>query len=400
MLLLRRLSLLTIALVPALALAACGGDGDGLDTDYPSAGEDRFESTQATVQLELTAPGVSALPVALGALETVELEGPLLVKRGDPQDEDGDGKVEVPTEILEMALSGTASFGPVTVRESPDRESKGMVEQREPGQDAPADSFFDVFVEIDIEDITNFTVHNEEPLRMEATLTDLPPAEGDEYLDAQGRPLPIFTESGVEIGRVVDALHIPNPGPGPGPGPGGGSPEATPTETPEETPQETPTPEPSADQVLIDERVGCQHRGPGNSVVLKLMFLTLFATSSEGRSHDAPARPALFVSLAAEDGAAGFGGLPALGQGEPVVGATVTVTASGTGLLPGEESERAVTNSKGEARVEFGINKFGSYELEVVEVAAADGTRYQFHPDSNLSERFEVGQTCNPPEGW
>ena len=82
------------------------------------------------------------------------------------------------------------------------------------------------------------------------------------------------------------------------------------------------------------------------------------------------------------------------------MGATVTVNASGTGLLPGEESERALTNAQGEARAEFGINKFGEYELTVVEVAGADGTRYQFDPASNLSETFEVGQTCNSPEGW
>ncbi len=59
-----------LVLLLALALAACGdgddgGDGDGgdgLDTDYPPAGEDRFENTRATVEIEVTLPGVAALP--------------------------------------------------------------------------------------------------------------------------------------------------------------------------------------------------------------------------------------------------------------------------------------------------------------------------------------------------
>ena len=65
----RRPLFLGFALVLSLALAlvACGnddgaGDGLGLDTDYPPAGEDRFENTKATVEIQVTLPGVAALP--------------------------------------------------------------------------------------------------------------------------------------------------------------------------------------------------------------------------------------------------------------------------------------------------------------------------------------------------
>ena len=388
-----------LAVVGAVALASCGGDDDGLDSDYPSAGEDRFELTRATVEIEYTLDGVSAVPVA-GALERIELQGPTLITRSSPQDKDGDGRVEVATEIAEMELTGTATFGPLTVRLNPDESSTGMVEQQQPGEDFPADSFFDVFVQVELPSANGgntVVAKNEEPLRMVAELTDLPPGEDDEYRTAGGEPVPLVSvnDATLRLGRIVDALHIPNPAPGPG----GGSPEATPTETPTEEPEETPTAQPSVEQVLVDELVGCEHRGPGDSVIEKLMFLFLIAEALQGR-HDDPDEPALLVLLTDEGSLPSLGHLPRLGEQVPLAGATVTVTASGAGLLPGEESERAVSNAEGEARTEFGINKFGSYELTVVEVAAADGTRYQFHPDSKLTETFEVGQTCDPPEGW
>src|SRR3990172_8567201 len=92
-----------LAAVAVAALASCGDDGGGLDSDYPSAGEDRFELTRATVEIEYTLDGVSAVPVA-GALERIELQGPTLITHSSPQDKDGDGRVEGATEIAEMEL--------------------------------------------------------------------------------------------------------------------------------------------------------------------------------------------------------------------------------------------------------------------------------------------------------
>ena len=386
-----------LIVVAAAALASCGGDedGGGLDSDYPAAGEDRFELTRATVEIEYTFDSVAALPVA-GALERIELQGPTRISRSDPQDKDGDGRVEVATEIVEMELTGTASFGSLTVRLNPDESPTGMVEQQQPGKDFPADSFFDVFVQVELPSAnggSNVIGLNEEPLRMEAELTNLPPGEGDEYRTAGGEAVPLVSvnDATLRLGRIVDALHIPNPAPGPGA-------TETPEKTPTEEPEETPTGEPSVYQALVDELVGCQHRGPGDSVLQKLVYIFL-VDSSQSRDHGAD--DPLALVLVTEEGAAPQAednAAPA--AKEPLAGATVTVTASGAGLLPGEESERAVTNTEGKARTEHSINKFGSYELTVVEVAAADGTRYQFAPDSKLTETFEVGQTCNSPEGW
>jgi len=227
---------LAMALAVGLALGGCGGGGKKAGTDYPAAGDDTFENTKATVHIEITPEGAAGPggPL-LQQLETVELEGPARIHRGDPQ-LDGDVYV-VPTEIMEMELTGTASFGDVTVRESAEKPSTGEVRQRKKGEDSPADSFFDIFFEVDIPDL-DMTLHNEEAMHMAAELHDLPPAEGDAYMGEDERPL--YTAAGLQVGRIVDALHIPNPPP-----PGGGTEEPTSEGTQEPTEGAATATEPS-----------------------------------------------------------------------------------------------------------------------------------------------------------
>jgi hypothetical protein len=160
----------------------------------------------------------------------------------------------VPTEILDMTLTGTSSFGPVTVSASPDQQSTGEVCQQEVGQDFPATSFFDVYVMVDLPDL-DMTLHNEEAMHMEATLSSLPPAEGDEYRGEDDRPL--YTPAGLQVGRIVDALHIPEPGED------GDGEEAAPTPTEEEA---APTPtEPTGGGATSEGY--CEH-GTTTSVLL------------------------------------------------------------------------------------------------------------------------------------
>ncbi len=270
----RRPSFLGFALVLllTLALAACGDDDGGgggldLDTDYPPAGEDRFENTRATVEIEVTLPGVAALPF-VKQTETVELEGPMLVLRSDPQDADGDGLVDIETEIVELTLTGTSSFGPIEVRQSPDRRSMGLVEQQEPGQDTPADSFFDIFLEVEILDIGLVGFH-EEAIRMEAVLVEFPPGFLDQYEGALALPTPLLSvDSKEEFALILDALHVPNPPPE-----DGEPPTPTPTPTPEATP--TPTPTPAEEQPEPAISIGCDHRIPGqeSDVIVKITNL-------------------------------------------------------------------------------------------------------------------------------
>ena len=338
-----------MALVASLALAACGDDDKGgAGTDYPAAGEDRFERTTASVQIEVSAEGAAAGAVRLQQLETVELEGPARVTRSDPT-LDGDVYV-VTTEIVEMELTGSASFGDVIVRQSTQDQSMGEVRQREPGQDFPADSFFDVFVEVEVPGL-GMTLHNEEPLRMEAELTDLPPGEGDGYRGEDDRPL--YTPAGLQVGRIVDALHIPNPPAATG------EPGATATEEATEEAAATATEPSGGDQVEATQTMGCEHTQPGvQSDLLDLILL-------------------IFVGA------------------EPVEGATVRATAFGTGVL--ETTAEGVTDAQGQARLKWPINQFGAKTARIDEVIGPDGSPLELSPSSQREANFTVGQTCTKP---
>lgn len=192
-------------------LAACGDGGSEPGTSYPPAGEDRFDATSATIQIELSLAGASLGATTLQGLETVELRGPALIMRGDPQ-LGGDGRYFVETEIVSMELTGASSIGTIIVRQSPRNRSLGEVRQQQVGVDFPADSFFDVFVEIELVDLGMTAENAFDPLRLGATLSALPPAEGDEYRTRDTTPVGIQTVGeGRQIGRIVDALHIPRP---------------------------------------------------------------------------------------------------------------------------------------------------------------------------------------------
>jgi hypothetical protein len=330
-----------LVLLLTLALAACGDDdggGDGLDTDYPSAGEDRFENTKATVEIEVTLPGVAALPFVGRQTETVELEGPTLVLRGDPQDADNDGLVDIETEIVELTLTGTSSFGPIEVRQSPERRSMGMVEQQEPGQDTPADSFFDIFLEVEVMDIGLVGFH-EEAIRMEAELIEFPPGFLDQYEGALALPTPLLSvDSKEEFALILDALHVPNPPPE-----DGETPEATPTPTPtpEATPTPTPTPTPAEEQPEPAISIGCDHRIPNqeSDVIVKITNLQ---------------------------------------PGQIVTGTVTGPSVIGDGLF----SASAGDDGTAEARVP--ISQFGIYNVNV------DGV-------DGLSGSIDVGDVCTAP---
>jgi hypothetical protein len=284
----RLLVSLCLSVVAAFALTACGGgdddgSGDGPSTSYPAAGDDVFENTHATVEIEITQEGAAGLGAPLlTQLETIELEGPTTVTRSDPR-LDGDVYV-VDTEIVEMELRGEGSFGPVIVRESPDRESKGEVRQQSAGQDFPAESFFDVYVTVELPNVsvhaggivaTEFSsstigaallLHNEEPLHMVSELNSLPPEKGERYRGEDDRPL--YTPAAIQVGRIIDALHIPDPD------------SEAPTEEPEatNTSEAAPTAAPAATNTPAaapgaKTKGGCTH-GTGQSV-LHILFYDL-----------------------------------------------------------------------------------------------------------------------------
>lgn len=125
---------------------------------FPTQGEDQFHSA-----ITLGFAPLCILP----PMSSVIGFGPTVIQREDPITLP-DGRAQIPTEMVEMTLQGVlfggSLMGPVTIRESPDRPSPGNITELEAGTDFPAESFFDVFIEVDIPG--GITLINNDPIPM------------------------------------------------------------------------------------------------------------------------------------------------------------------------------------------------------------------------------------------
>jgi len=164
---------------------------------YPPAGLDYMDPTTATIELEI----IDMFN------EVLTFEGPTTVSRSDPYDP-GDGRIKIDTEIVSMELTKTSvNIGEIMIIESPSKESSGAVQQLSSGEDFPADSFFDVYVEIQ----TPFgTLHNDDPVFMYATIHSIPPW-GSTY-ESLPEPIPVKDEENNIVGFIKHVSHkIPPP---------------------------------------------------------------------------------------------------------------------------------------------------------------------------------------------
>ena len=170
---------------------------------------DHFETSIGVA--EVICPNLSDI-VTLAGPTTVEVD---LGAIGDP---DGNAREQVPTEIVAMQLTGMSPvLGAVVVRESPTRASLGEIEELSnatPGVlDIPpftaagaADSFFDVFFEVQI--LGGVVLHNEVPKRLRSRITHKPPAVGEAYEGPVA--VRLFDENGNDTGCVLGASrHAP-----------------------------------------------------------------------------------------------------------------------------------------------------------------------------------------------
>jgi hypothetical protein len=171
-------------------------------TTFPAAGTDKFESL-ATVTFDLGCTGNPANQV------DIPLAGDTTVKRLAPNDADGDGRKQIPIEIISLSLQGImpTTGDPVLMRENANLHSLGMVEDRTPGgQNFPADSFFDVFTELSLDGGQTW-MYTQDPVRMQnARILGIPPI-GSEYRSAGG-PWDVF-QGPTPVGCIVRAVHIP-----------------------------------------------------------------------------------------------------------------------------------------------------------------------------------------------
>jgi hypothetical protein len=142
-------------------------------------------------KIELDIPGIGLVrPLLSGTAKVhVYFEGANL---GQADDDDGDGRDEVQTELIELKLIGSDPLvGHVEMGLHPTKPSLGQIEERAmytPGiLDLPpftptgtADSFFDVFIEVDLPDV-GLTLYGELANRLTAVITHKPPAPCDTY---------------------------------------------------------------------------------------------------------------------------------------------------------------------------------------------------------------------------
>ncbi|MCP4012827.1 MAG: hypothetical protein GY728_06920, partial [Phycisphaeraceae bacterium] len=163
-----------------------------------------------------------------GASEVVGVDGPATVHvffegtaEGDADDDDGNTRDEVATEMVALSLAGVSSLGPIEVRLNPAIRSTGEIEELvnnnpgrldlDPFHPGDAESFFDVYFEIEIA-TPNGTVilHTESPKRMSSVITEKPPGQGNVYENLE--TIPLFDENGQPSGFAIGAgRHIPRP---------------------------------------------------------------------------------------------------------------------------------------------------------------------------------------------
>jgi hypothetical protein len=162
---------------------------------YPPAGTDTMNST-AHIELEITG----------SFTELVTALGPTVVARGMPYDP-GDGHIKIDTEIISMSLVGTSAYiGPITIIESPSKQSNGSIREQTAGVDFPADSFFDVYIEIQTMLPPPLSVlHNDIPKRMSAVINSIPPY-GSVYEGPQ--PIPLLDQNNNTVGYMLSTEHI------------------------------------------------------------------------------------------------------------------------------------------------------------------------------------------------
>jgi hypothetical protein len=158
-----------------------------------------------------------------GAQETVTLAGPTEVEViigdfGQATDFDGNGREQALAEMKRLDLAGRSSLGPMQLRlqaappttgqiEELANSSVGRLDVRPFAKSGLADSFFDVWFEVQV---GATRLRNAQAMRMAAVLSHKPPAVGEAYTNTAPVELvdPLGNPTGIRLVRVE---HVPEP---------------------------------------------------------------------------------------------------------------------------------------------------------------------------------------------
>ncbi|MCP3982157.1 MAG: hypothetical protein GY716_22855 [bacterium] len=119
-------------------------------------------------------------------------------------------------QISEMELQGFDPFlGGFTVRLNPDQPSQGQSVSQFPGHGTyAADSFFDVFFEVSLDDL-GILLRNDQPLPVQAGpngpsngIRNVPPDPNTPFDSPPGLSVPLIDQGGTPVGQVSDVQHI------------------------------------------------------------------------------------------------------------------------------------------------------------------------------------------------
>ncbi len=160
----------------------------------PPAGDDFFPATRAKFRVQFTPLLLSKGIVTSNDLE-VDCSGPTTVQRGDP-----DSRGVIDTEIVSLSL---ACSGGVQVNLNPELPSRGQIVADSPSEPTAADSFFDIFVEIDIPELG--PIVNRQPARILSRIAHIPPL-GSVHFGVQPVQL-FFRQDDIPIATLVHVEH-------------------------------------------------------------------------------------------------------------------------------------------------------------------------------------------------
>ena len=139
---------------------------------------------------------------------------------GSAIDDDGNGRDEVPTEMVELNLTGLSpTLGPILIRLHPSIASMGAIEETADlttgvldvppfgPPDSTADSFFDIYFQVEVGGEVFYTI---QPKRMSALITHKPPGPTDLYENLQD--IQLYDAAGNATGFFLSATrHRPQP---------------------------------------------------------------------------------------------------------------------------------------------------------------------------------------------